>query len=408
MRVSVGEEFTMWPAEVYNMGMLRSAWGRKEMCDIDMDAYHIKGNYWGRVPIKILLGDPLQMRPVRSISLLDTKEMLLERITSGQEVSSEAQWGIKAFKDFDVAFELTETKRFIPGDPLGPFLRSLREADPDAGKVVDESLWNLFRKQWLKTDQKGSPSKDPRLLEAKFQSGHSLALYWQTVVRFFFARARRESHLLSVPLFWCQAADDIKGLEALSEKDRKDVLKGLLRTWNIHETGHLHTMLPLYPGARVRLTEKLSAYDWVVQDSEGIVLAIAPDPADDQDMTLPSVTLTHCPLGAWVCMDSCRTTPLADNLADKIDHSALEALWRLVCRDPSEQFTAEPNVKPVHERVIFVPAVTRSFNRSIAGKKWSVRRRQLPLTSAQNRTVQPSQGKNLSQRSVWRHGQQDH
>ena len=91
-------------------------------------------------------------------------------------------------------------------------------------------------------------------------------------------------------------------------------------------------------------------------------------------------------------MDSCRTTPLADNLAAKIAHSALEALWRLVCRDPSEQFTADPNVKPVHERIIFVPAVTRSFNRSIAGKKWSVRRRQLPLTSAQDPTVHSSQG----------------
>ena len=85
--------------------------------------------------------------------------------------------------------------------------------------------------------------------------------------------------------------------------------------------------------------------------------------------------------------------PQAGNLADTIGQTSLEALRRLVCRDPSEQFTADPNVKPVHERVIFVPAVTRSFNRSIAGKKWSVRRRQLPLTSAQDRTVQSSQGK---------------
>ena len=186
------------------------------------------------------------------------------------------------------------------------------------------------------------------------------------------------------------------------------MLKGLLRTWNIHETAHLLTMLPIYPGARVRLTEKLSAYDWVVQDSEGIVLAIAPDPAEDQDMTLPSVTLTHCPLGAWVCMDSCRTTPLADNLADKIDHSALEALWRLVCRDPSEKFTADPNVKPVHQRVILVPAVTRTFNRSIAGKKWSVRRRQLPpyFGSGSHCAIFP--GKNLSQCGVWRHGEHEH
>ena len=43
-RVTVAEEITMWPAEVFNMGLLRSAWGRRNKCNLDMDAYKFKRN----------------------------------------------------------------------------------------------------------------------------------------------------------------------------------------------------------------------------------------------------------------------------------------------------------------------------------------------------------------------------
>ena len=55
------------------------------------------------------MGDPLQMRPVRSVSLFDSKEMLMERFAKNLPVSIEEQWAIQAFKEFDYAFELTET-----------------------------------------------------------------------------------------------------------------------------------------------------------------------------------------------------------------------------------------------------------------------------------------------------------
>ena len=104
--------------------------------------------------------------------------------------------------------------------------------------------------------------------------GHSIALYWQAVQRFFVMRARLYCRRLRVPLVWCQAADDVKGLEAQPVEVRKSVLQGLCRWWNINETGHLHMLLPLHVGMRVRLTEKLSAEDNLVQEAEGTVLAI--------------------------------------------------------------------------------------------------------------------------------------
>ena len=124
----------MWPAEIYKMGLLRSAWGRRSQCQINMDDYRLKGNLWGRCPVVVCLGDPLQMRTVRATSLFDAKQMLPQRCAKGDAHSVETHWGTHAFNLYDYAFELTETERLAPGDPIVPFLQSLRDADPTTGK----------------------------------------------------------------------------------------------------------------------------------------------------------------------------------------------------------------------------------------------------------------------------------
>ena len=83
-----------------------------------------------------------------------------------------------------------------------------------------------------------------------------LRYYWWTTERFFYARARREAHPLSVLLFWAQTAVDIKGLRGQFLADQDNVFKALLRHWNIHDTAHLDTLLPL--GQRVIVTVKIS------------------------------------------------------------------------------------------------------------------------------------------------------
>ena len=195
------------------------------------------------------------------------------------------------------------------------------------------------------------------------------------MVRFFFARARREARLLSVPLLWIQAADDIKGFDAQPKKEQEKILKALLRHWNIHDTAHLHTLLPAYPGQRVRLTEKISGDHRLVQEAEGTVVHIVPDPQENLDVSRGEVALQYCPQGIWVCFDDCNVAPLAGKLLDKIDPSAREALWRLNASNPDSSRKPDRKIKPVHERMAFVPAVTRTFERHILGKSWTIRRR---------------------------------
>ena len=151
------------------------------------------------------------MRLVRAVSLFDTKEMLMQRAQQGGEVSVEAQWGIQAFTCFDYAFELTETKRFVPGDPLARFLQSLRDADARSGKVVDVGLWNSFQRRFIKTTSTGALMKDSRLHEFEFETGYCLSYYWHAVVLFFFARARREAQLFLCHYFGFKQQMILKG-----------------------------------------------------------------------------------------------------------------------------------------------------------------------------------------------------
>ena len=100
------------------------------------------------------------------------------------------------------------------------------------------------------------------------------------------------------------------------------------------------------------------------------------------------MALQYCPQGTWICFDDCKVAPLAARL----DPAAPAALWRLNASNPDKCKDPDSEVKPVHERLVFVPAVTRTFSRVIAGKKGTIRRRQIPLTPALDRTRQSSQG----------------
>ncbi len=253
----------MWPADVFNMGLLRSAGGRRNKCKLGMDAYRFKQHIWGRCPLVLELGDPLQMRPVRTVSLFDSQDTLKQRVAQGADVSIESQWGIKAFNIFDYAFELTETKRFVSGNPIIPFLQSLRDADSASGRVVDADLWNLFQCRCVKQSESGTGMKDPRLQTQAFQAGYCVSYYWQATVRFFFARARREAQLLSVPLVWIQASDDIKGVRRTAQARARQSLGSAF----VCATGIFtirHTCIHYFLHALVSVCASLRRYQLVI------------------------------------------------------------------------------------------------------------------------------------------------
>ena len=353
VRVLAMDEITLCPAEAYNMGMLRTAFGRQEMTQMNIGDYAIRGNYWGKIQLVLQLGDPLQNRPVRSISLFDTQEMLVEMAREGKEVSVEAQNGIRAFGDADLTMQLDQTRRFVPDDPLPLFLQSLRRADASRDQLVDPALWALYAQRCAAQDQKGTLQRDQRLLEPRMQDAYSLHLYWSGVVRAWFARAQRDARRLRTPLYWIRAPYEITGLDSLKPEQKLQVQKQLMRSYNIHYTAHLHPMMMLHAGQRLKLTEKVSAEDrlageiiigqynaiikeffvpevcgqylgaltiiicpGLVQEATGTVLKLVLDPAEPpvQPDEHGNIILKYMPLGVWMHMDACVTAPLAKEL----------------------------------------------------------------------------------------------
>ena len=136
--------------------------------------------------------------------------------STGEEVSVEAQTGIRVFADADLTMQLDETRRFVPGDPLRLLLQAFRRADAARGQFVDPGLWTLYTAQWASEDRNSNLQRDSRLLGPRLQDAYTLHLYWAGVVRAWFARAQRDAKRLKTPLYRIRARyDEITGLDSL-------------------------------------------------------------------------------------------------------------------------------------------------------------------------------------------------
>ena len=134
------EEAFLMPADIFNMLHVRSSWGRKKACNVDMATIEDRRQSFGYIPIVLLLGDPLQLRP-RSLGLLTD---LRAAVADGIEVHVEQEQGIKLFQSFRDVWMLTGTKRFVDED-LPNLLRCLR-----SGEVMPKALWKSLQEQFCK------------------------------------------------------------------------------------------------------------------------------------------------------------------------------------------------------------------------------------------------------------------
>ena len=142
----------------------------------------------------------------------------------------------------------------------------------------------------------------------------------------------------------------------------------------------------------------------MAQESEGTVIIVVPDPAEVQDLATGEVALQYCPQGVWVCFDDCKVAPLAGELESKINSSACEALRRLIALRPSSTKGPDDKINNVHERLAFVPAVTRTF---FSRDRWQEMDNSA-ATNSSNIGFGPDNsiiaGEDISRRSTCRHG----
>ena len=157
--------------------------------------------------------------------------------TGGVELAVEFQSVMKLFCNTPLCFELQATNRFNE-----PRLRALMAFMRQPAMSLPPSIAASWESICLQPD-------DARLREERFQNGHMIAIYWETVTRWIMMRTKRDAAALRTPLFLVQAAD------ASTPAMPMDIAAKLMNKAAPRETGGMHGLLPVHLGMRVRLLE---------------------------------------------------------------------------------------------------------------------------------------------------------
>ena len=365
----INEEVSMTPAEALNMEMYRSMWGRHEQFGGNIDEYAQLNALFGRMPLVVFLGDFLQLKPPKQISLVDD---LVAKAREGYVVSVEAQTACDAFRAVDTVIELLETRRF-EDKVLPEVMTFIREADDTR---MPEDMWQSLLSRSIEKNQ-------ARLDDELFANGHLIAIFWETIARCIVERATRDAKRLDVPLIFCRACDRRAGHQRWGSKsaEERNVVHQLLSTPNIHNTGHLHGILPLHVGMQVRLTTKLSAADGLVNERTGTVMKL--DLRESDEAKVPGhfarIQLDYMPYGVWVQIDKFHSAPLEALTstcltADEFSDDVVNASGLVYIQLEKADFNLPVNLSDGSRETIHVT-------------RWN-----LPLTHAMVRTAMSSQG----------------
>ena len=177
------EECFMPSSEAYNMLSYRASWGRRTKCAIDMRDHGALNQSFGRVPLVIHLGDPLQLRPMHGVGILDDTADLVARDI---HVSVEAESDIKLMNAVRDVYILDGTKRF-QDTVLPALLRCLRR-----GETLPAGVWRALHARFMPQPSDDESAEERRLQDPLFLDGHEVGIFWDTVARWIPRRCRRD------------------------------------------------------------------------------------------------------------------------------------------------------------------------------------------------------------------------
>ena len=120
----------------------------------------------------------------------------------------------------------------------------------------------------------------------------------------------------------------------------------------------------------------------MMQEAEGTVVHIVPDPRDPCKMTKRGIKLKYCPIGVWARMDKCKKAPLHTLLEERnvIPDAFNNKEWQPthdVHRAPQKPNTKQQFHK-MSQKLVFIKASQRTFQREFLGKQWSLLRNPFP------------------------------
>ena len=320
LKALIIEEVSMVSPNLYNMLLYRGFHGRRDKFEVPEPDYMTQKGAFGRMPLVIMLGDFLQLKPTGTgISLLSDLQAL-ESAGGDDGPPAEHQQAMKFFCQTPLCFEFQASNRFKDEK-----LRKLMDFMRAPKRTVPLDIAATWKEMQLRP-------ADARLREERFQHGHMLAWFWDTVARWIMLRARRDAENLQEPLYLVQAADTCQ------PPMPADLAAKLMNQANPGDTGGIHGMLPLHIGMRIRLLEHLDLEKGLVKDAEGDIVHVAINPADEEEVRAAKrecrpAYLRDLPFGVWVRMEKYTAAPFCEvleGIADTLDKTATQSLVFIV------------------------------------------------------------------------------
>ena len=321
------------------------------------------------MPIVVIAGDFLQIKPAADISIAEDYEALQK---AGKKIHDEHDVAQRAILNIPDVIHLRKTKRFLDDDmpALMQAIRASLEEDP-----ISEHFLDKLRGRKIEncSDELNTPL---------FQDGHVVGMYWENVARSMNERAHRDAIKLNVPLYCLQASDQ---RATYRNPHEAHIAHALLTVPNIHKTGKLHGLLLLHEAMIVRLSDVLAPHCGLVKDKLAKVVQVVLHEHDRKRLEnsppgFQRFTPRYHAMGIWVQLLRYTTSPLSEHITSQ---------WNL----PTDSDKAMAN------SMIFIELHNADFKHDVKIDEHSVRvevqRWQFPLTHGMIRTAYSAQGLTL-------------
>ena len=365
----IQDEISLVPAAVENMMLYRSMRARQDE-GLDPASYFHPGELMGHIPILLIAGDFLQIKPANEISLADNLEELIRKMP--HRVQTEHHAAQAALMTIDTVIHLKKSKRFLDAH-LPEITTAMRTCTPAA--PLSENHLAQLRTRKIENCKK-------ELTTDLFKHGHVIGMYWENIARSMVERANRDAQDLDVPLFCLQAAD-----QRHSRKNKaidKQLTHQLLTVPNPHRTGKLQGMLLVHENMVVRLADVLAPHLGLVKDKLAVVVKVDLHHEDQKRLDRREPGFCHffpdyMAKGIWVKLLKGKNSPMED---------ALLQTWE-------EKFQNVADHTTDAKTLFFVVEFKIDLKLGEETEKIEVIRWQLPLLHGMLRTAYSAQGLTL-------------
>ncbi len=239
--------------------LYRSMRARQDL-GLDPAEYASPHKLFGCMPIVLIAGDFMQIRPCNELSLGDDLDAIAKK---GQKQVLAEHFGARdAVMSITTVVHLKKTNRFqdqdLPAVTAG--MRSSRPAAP-----MSDDLMQKLKSRRIEVCKH-------ELESDLFRHGHVVGMYWENIARSMVERAHRDAKELDVPWYCLQVADQ-RHKKRTSDLEAQ-LTHQLLTIPNLHKTGKLQGMLLLHESMTVRLSDVLAPKHGLVKDKLAMVLKI--------------------------------------------------------------------------------------------------------------------------------------